>query len=210
MPRDYAPKARRSPPPRSPAEALAAKLLSVAAHSRPALPAFLAGAACGVLGTVLVLYVPALWAEDEADAAAAPPPAGETAALPALVYEFIDRLPNDEVVTGVVPYQPPAPGGETALPSRTYLLQAASFRNRDDADAMRADLILEGMAVAISTVPRPAGGAWHRVLVGPFPGQREMRRALSRLREKDIPAMPILYAPASSTAQSRRNQASPR
>ncbi len=209
MPRDYAPRARRSPPPRSPARALAAKLLGVAARGRPALPAFLAGAASGVLGTVLVLYVPALWAEDEADAAAAAP-AGETAALPALVYEFIDRLPNDEVVTGVVPYQPPAPSGETASPSRTYLLQAASFRNRDDADAMRADLILEGMAVAISTVPRPAGGAWHRVLVGPFPGQREMRRALSRLREKDIPAMPILYAPASSTAQSRRDQASPR
>ena len=209
MPRDYAPKARREPPPRRPAKELAAKLLLAAARCRPALPGFLAGVACGVLGTVLALYVPALWAADEAEAAAAAPVA-EAAALPTLTYEFMDRLPNDEVVTNVVPYQLPAAGGETPSPARTYLLQAASFRNRDDADAMRADLILEGMTVAISTVPRPAGGAWHRVLVGPFPGQREMRRALSRLREKDIPAMPILYAPASSTARQLADQAAPR
>lgn len=209
MPRDYAPKARRKPPPRALGKDLAARMLAVAARCRPALPAFLAGAGCGALGTVLALYVPALWAADEADAAAAPPVA-EAAALPTLTYEFIDRLPNDEVVTNVVPYQPPAAGGGTASPTRTYLLQAASFRNRDDADAMRADLILEGMTVAISTVPRPAGGAWHRVLVGPFPGQREMRRALSRLREKDIPAMPILYAPKSSTARQLADQAAPR
>lgn len=179
---------------------MAAWLLGVAARCRPALPAFLVGAGCGVLGSVLALYVPALWAADEVDAAAAAPVA-EAAALPTLTYEFIDRLPNDEVVTNVVPYQPPPQGSEAASPPRTYLLQAASFRNRDDADAMRADLILEGMTVAISTVPRPAGGAWHRVLVGPFPGQREMRRALSRLRQKDIPAMPILYAPAGSAVR---------
>lgn len=203
MPKDYAPRPRR------PATRNAAKALKeAAARCRPALPAFLAGGASGVLATVLVGYVPPLLAGDEGGTA---PPAAEAASPPALTYEFIDRLPNDEVVTNVVPYQPPGPGGEAAsAPPRTYLLQAAAFRNRDDADAMRADLLLEGMAVSIGTVPRPAGGAWHRVLVGPFAGQRDMRRALSRLRAKDIPAMPILYAPAAAEAGPLAEEASRR
>ena len=168
-----------------------------------------AGAAV-VLG---LLYGPGLvGAYFVADSAAKPP--GEVAAKPALTYEFIDRLPSEEVVTNVVPYVPPplasdesaddsaaaandpssAAPAEAAAPT-PFFLQAASFRHRDDADAMRARLLLEGMQVAVNPVPRPAGGTWHRVLVGPFETKRDMQRALSQLRTKDIPAMPVASVP---------------
>lgn len=144
-----------------------------------------------------------------AESAAAPP--SEAAAKPALTYEFINRLPTEEVVTNVTPYVPPPlasdessaaaaddPSGDApsgAIEPVPYFLQAASFRHRDDADAMRARLLLEGMQVAVNAVPRPSGGTWHRVLVGPFENKREMQRALSQLRTKDIPAMPVAAAP---------------
>lgn len=195
MPKDYAPKARRSKESRGVGKG------SREESTRPVgWPGFVLGLGCGVVATLLAGQLPALWTE-RALPSPAPPAAAEPAADPAPTYEFIDRLPQDEVVTNVVPYTPPEASAAAAEDAavetapRQYLLQAASFRNRDDADAMRADLLLEGMAVAISAVPRPAGGAWHRVLVGPFAGEQEMRRALSRLREKDIPAMPILHSP---------------
>ena len=69
-----------------------------------------------------------------------------------------------------------------------YLLQAASFRNKDDADAMRAALLLEGLNASLDEVRR-ADGALHRVMVGPFASERAMERTLTQLRAKDIPAM---------------------
>ena len=132
-------------------------------------------------------------------AGAAAKPQGEAAGKPALVYEFIHRLPTDEVVTNVTPYVPPASptdDSRAGTESAAYLLQAASFRHRDDADAMRARLLLEGMQVAVNAVPRPGGGTWHRVLVGPFESKREMERTLSELRAKDIPAMQVASTPS--------------
>lgn len=198
MPKDYAAKSRRKTVSRNSAQE------TEAATRRPALSAFVAGAACGVVATLLVGYAPGLWSGSGLRDAGSP--AGQAPAEIAVTYEFMDRLPEDEVVTNVVPFEPPdetdaaataaaaTPAAVTASaePTTTYMLQAGAFRNRDDADALRADLLLEGMTVAINTAPRPAGGAWHRVLVGPFAERQDLRRALSRLREKDIPAMPIL------------------
>ena len=212
MPKDYA---------RSPRKAAASKASGKGASaSRPSLPRppaamrwFGGGMVAGAAVVLGLLYGPGLvGAYFVADSAAKPP--GEVAAKPALTYEFIDRLPSEEVVTNVVPYVPPplasdesaddseaaandpssAAPAEAAAPT-PFFLQAASFRHRDDADAMRARLLLEGMQVAVNPVPRPAGGTWHRVLVGPFETKRDMQRALSQLRTKDIPAMPVASAP---------------
>ncbi len=107
---------------------------------------------------------------------------------PALEYEFITRLPRQQMTVDAEAYQPlPVADREP----REYLLQAASFLNRDDADAMRAQLILEGMDVAVDAVPRSGGGAWHRVLVGPFARKIDMERTLTKLRAKDIPALVV-------------------
>ena len=142
---------------------------------------------------------------------------------PALTYQFMNLLPNEEVLTDVTPFDVAdvadvavgreidiSPANVTApavaahdsvdlsagSPStKEYLLQAASFRNRDEADAMRAELLLEGMVAAVNAVSNPDGGAWHRVMVGPFSSKVEMERTLTRLRSKDISALPVARAP---------------
>ena len=180
---------------------------------------FGAGTLFGAALTLALIYgpaiVPAFVGKTQAQAPTAQP------TQPKLTYEFMNLLPNEEVVTDVTPFvapadalptdvaassgrKPPATPSERATSERAvsgragsakeYLLQAASFRNRDEADAMRAELLLEGMTAAVSAVSSPAGVAWHRVMVGPFPNQAEMERTLTRLRSKDISALPIARA----------------
>ena len=171
---------------------------------------FGAGTLFGAALTLALIYGPALVPAFVGKTQAQAPTVQPT--QPKLTYEFMNLLPNEEVVTDVTPFvapadapatdvaassgrkRSPAAASERAGSAKEYLLQAASFRNRDEADAMRAELLLEGMTAAVSAVSSPAGVAWHRVMVGPFPNQAEMERTLTRLRSKDISALPIARA----------------
>lgn len=189
---DYARKARR--PVRRGALVNRKAVAKIAKKARLARRAFSPGSfVAGVVCCAIAMLV-----VDRAPAGSDSPASAEKAAaqlpndLP-LTYEFIHRLPSDVVQTHVTPYETPAAGASgNASESHVYLLQAASFLRRDDADAMRAELLLEGMEAKVSEVPRKGGGAWHRVLVGPFPDRTEMARALTKLRERDIPALPLV------------------
>ena len=303
MPTDYAPRQKR-PPPKG---GIGKQVL--------ALRSFGAGALCGIASTLALVYLPTLWSNDEAPADDAVEEA--LAAAPSLTYEFMDRLPNEEVATNVTPYEPPAKeaateqddaipkpavsttetqggGGrrEDAAPSKPtepsaweregpaprmkepsaweregpaprmkepsaweregpaprmkepsaweregpaprmkepsaweregpaprmkepsageregpaprmkepplaasktpprqeYLLRTPPFDSRDEADALRARLILEGLSVAVKVVEGEGlEGASHRVVVGPFPNQLAMRQARSALRSDGI------------------------
>ena len=111
-------------------------------------------------------------------------------------WEFIDRLPNTEVKTGVEPVERP-PVAEPG--PREFVLHAAHFFREEDAQVMQAELMLDGMPVSLSTSPRDGGGAWYRVLVGPYSTEPEAQKALGHLRERDIPAQ-ILARPQSVAA----------
>ena len=120
----------------------------------------------------------------------------EDAAVPTVNFEFMYRLPKERVVTDVAPYQQPSdpvtPVVGEADVAMEYLLQAAAFRGRNDADAMRARLILAtNMAVHIESARDPDRGTWHRVLVGPFESRPEMRATLAALREMDVSAIAL-------------------
>ena len=235
MPTDYAPRQKRPPP------------KGAVGKQIPALRSFGAGAACGIALTLALVYLPALLSSDEAPADDAVEEA--IAAAPSLTYEFMDRLPNEEVVTNVTPYEPPAEVEEAAeqveaaeqddappkpaeslaetqdggarskdaapiepaapllasaqrsappkpaaseTPSRQeYLLRTMSFDSRDEADALRARLILEGLAVAVKVVEGEGPeGVSHRVVVGPFPNQLAMRETRTALRAEGIGLSP--------------------
>ena len=167
---------------------------------------FGAGTLFGVVLTVALIYgpdlMPTVIGEAQANAPMSQP------SQPALTYEFMNLLPNEEVVTDVTPFDvtnvqetdtsptnSTVPAGTTRGSAREYLLQAASFRNRDEADTMRAELLLEGMKTVVNTVSNPSGGAWHRVMVGPFSSKRDMERTLTKLRSKDISALPVAHTP---------------
>ena len=228
VPTDYAPRQKRPPP-----GGIGKQVL--------ALRAFGVGALCGIVLTLAFVYLPTLFSNDES------PPDDDVdevavAVAPSLTYEFMDRLPNEEVVTNVTPYEPPvdeavevatatvedeappkaaeplpeAPSAELRLddaPSKPqrpllasapstapptpaaketappeYLLRTESFQNKDEADALRARLILEGLPVAVKVVEVPEDAS-HRVVVGPFPNQVAMRETRSALRAGGIAAL---------------------
>ena len=156
---------------------------------------FAAGVACGAITVLALIHLlPRLTADAAGVAIADEQAAIAEPAQPALTYEFIHRLPREEVVTRLKNYEPPADAAaERDL--REYLLQAASFRSREDADTVRARLMLEGMDVAVESVPQRSGGVWHRVLVGPFATRPGMERARTRLRELDYPALAVERTP---------------
>ena len=234
MPTDYAPRQKRPPP------------KGAVGKQIPALRSFGAGALCGIALTLALVYLPTFLSSDETPADDAVEEA--IAAAPSLTYEFMDRLPIEEVVTNVTPYEPPAEveaeeveaaaeqddaplkldeslaetqdgdarpedtapiepaaplladAQRSALPKpaasetpsrREYVLRTPSFDSRDEADALRARLILAGLAVAVKVVDGEGPeGASHRVVVGPFPNQLAMRETRTALRAEGIGLSP--------------------
>ena len=86
----------------------------------------------------------------------------------------------------------PAEQEETAGATE-YLLQAGSFRLRDDADRMRGWLMLysglpgvQGLSITASAVELQEQGTWHRVLIGPFEDRNAVDQAMAHLRQRDV------------------------
>jgi cell division protein FtsN len=103
-------------------------------------------------------------------------------------FEFGARLRDAEVTTDPDVYANDAnPNLATGM---EYLIQAASFHAMDDAESLRAQLILIGMTVRTTAV-QVADKSWYRVTVGPFPSQAEATRAMTRLHELDLDALLI-------------------
>ena len=62
-----------------------------------------------------------------------------------------------------------------------YLLQVGSFKKSEDADSVRAKLILLNMDAKVEKVTVKSGETWHRVIVGPFTNSSAMANARSTL-----------------------------
>ena len=71
-----------------------------------------------------------------------------------------------------------------------YILQVGSFRNAEDADGMRAQMILLGLE-AYTRPGEVKGEFWHRVLVGPLDSDIKLNRAQDKLAEAGIEAIPL-------------------
>ena len=70
-----------------------------------------------------------------------------------------------------------------------FFLQAGSFRNEQDADRLRAELIISGYAARIESVTVEGSGKWHRVQLGPFNDQTGAERIRQQLASLDIESM---------------------
>ncbi len=137
---------------------------------------FGAGALTGVFLSFLV-YLGTLPPADPgkpAERAAAAP----ESATPQPRYDFYTMLPEQSMESD---YQAPAeerePARAASQPASTYfLLQAGSFRQREDADRRRAELILLGLEPTIQENSSDTG-RWFRVYLGPFDTHAKMSRA---------------------------------
>lgn len=147
-------------------------------------PSFSAGV---VLGAVVVLgaaYLPEFMSREPSDSAA---PTSTPESRPRLTFEFDELLRNSRVTADPEPYAS-APEADGAPDDELILLQAASFRSREDAERLRAALLLMDLPAATSDITLTSGH-WYRVTVGPFDSRVQAQRALTRLRENDIAAI---------------------
>ncbi|MDP5063076.1 MAG: SPOR domain-containing protein [Haliea sp.] len=105
------------------------------------------------------------------------PAAAEAQAPPKPRFDFYTLLPEQTIDVEVEPSAMTAP-----LPSaspqvtESFVLQAGSFRQREDADRRRAELLLLGLD---PNVEESTGnnGRWFRVYLGPFSTHAQMSRA---------------------------------
>ena len=110
---------------------------------------------------------------------------------PAERYDFYEMLPNFEVVVpereAAVRRDLPAAPVEKA---GSYVLQAGSFREFNEADRVRAQLALQGIESKVQRVSVDSD-TWHRVRIGPITDLKELNRIRDRLREADMDVLVI-------------------
>ena len=130
-------------------------------------------------------------------------PAGDASRIepPKTNFDFYRLLPRTEVRVDDADLpggRPPAPGQTAARPPATdgretaatpearpsdpreYRVQVGSFRERREADRLRAELALGGFESSIRTADT-ANGTWHRVMLGPFRGRAAAEAAKARV-----------------------------
>ena len=113
----------------------------------------------------------------------------------ALRFDFYTILPNQEVV---IPDPEPSakkkakPKDKKAqpVPEGVYYLQVGSFRKFDEANGMRAQVILLGTEASIQSVTLDRD-TWHRVRVGPYKNLARLREVRQRLRDNKIETLLI-------------------
>ena len=97
-----------------------------------------------------------------------------------LTQESIDEV-QDQVEPAADVRKPPT---ATELPE-PYLLQAGSFRQHDDAERRRAQLLLLGLEPVIEETSS-SNGIWFRVYLGPFESRELMVRARGLTTNQNI------------------------
>ena len=112
-------------------------------------------------------------------------------------YDFFTVLPEMEVIVPEQVLRNDAqplnarPGDNT---SGTYILQAGSFRNRSDAEQMKARLALLGTVANIQVVT-VNGTIWHRVRIGPVEGARRTDGVRMMLQDNGIETLVLKGSP---------------
>lgn len=129
----------------------------------------------------------------QAAAPAAVAPAPPLAPKPAPHFEFYEVLPSGEAPKPLAPAEaPPAPAAETIPPAGSTLLQVGAFQNLRDADSLKAQLALLGLAGLVQ--PGQVNGInWFRVRVGPFIDPTQLEQTRATLRQHGFEAMPVRY-----------------
>ena len=143
-------------------------------------PSFSSGAIFGAVLVLLAAYLPE-WLET-------PPGSKEQAATnapvaPSVTFEFPDILKDREIPVDTSPYQ--TESSKQSDKPNSYKVQAASFRDRGEADELRANLLLSNLPADV-VISDGDTGRWFRVTLGPFDRRVDANRALTQLRERGI------------------------
>ncbi|CAM3758109.1 SPOR domain-containing protein [Parendozoicomonas haliclonae] len=112
----------------------------------------------------------------------------KTADKPAPVKEKPKPKPESKPAT-----QPSKPAVVERTPKPAaqgqYLLQAGSFRSSQDADRLRAQLIITGHEARVETVTVRGKETWHRVQLGPFSDEASAESVRQQLAGQGLETM---------------------
>ncbi len=110
-------------------------------------------------------------------------------------FEFYTILSELEVFVPEPEIEPEKPANKPWQPdnkpinnAKKYLLQAGSFKSHEDAERLKANLALLGVLASIQSVTINAD-SWHRVRIGPFSSNLQLRETLGTLKQNNIHAM---------------------
>jgi cell division protein FtsN len=101
--------------------------------------------------------------------------AAAVTAHPAVLQSRITAAPASRLLSK--PSRPPS----TQTPKRTYMVQVAAFKVRQDAEHMKGMLILKGFSANVVPVSHQTRGIWYRVVVGPY-----INRALAQKAQETL------------------------
>ncbi len=116
------------------------------------------------------------------------PETGKGDSLPKPRFDFYQLLKESEVVVT----RPSTEGAAKTIPppdanaTTEFILQVGSFKSPQDADRLRAELLLLNLHTRVETVTVRNGEIWHRVLVGPFTSSASLSKARNTLSNNNI------------------------
>jgi len=111
-------------------------------------------------------------------------------------FNFYTILPELEVLIPESETQPPKsrPAGSHNEEHKKYVLQAGSFKNKSDAEKLKASLALLGFVANIQNVT-VNDTTWHRVRIGPYSQSNDLYDKIDQLQQNGIKAMPMELKP---------------
>lgn len=111
--------------------------------------------------------------------------------IPKPRFDFYQLLKDSEVAKLEPPDAPITPVTSDEL----YTLQAGSFRDPNNADRLRAELLLLNLETRIETVKARNAETLHLVIVGPFNSKNQVAKARGLLASKDIDSLVLKQNP---------------
>ncbi len=152
-------------------------------------PWFVSGMVCGILLSGLAWLALQQPETIEAIEAATAPVTQER---PKPRFDFYTLLPEQRIDVELEPDTVATERPEPVISQ--FLLQAGSFKQEDDADRRRAELILLGLEASIKAATTD-NGQWYRVYIGPFESRSKLQSARSLTAQQGIDTL-LLKRPA--------------
>ncbi len=95
-------------------------------------------------------------------------------------FDFYELLKDSDIP--VLTQEEPEESATSEPKQKTeYLLQVASFKSKEDAEQLRASLLLLNLDAYTENAKIRNGEVWHRVIVGPFTSKSKLSKARSIL-----------------------------
>ncbi|ACE83308.1 SPOR domain-containing protein [Cellvibrio japonicus] len=114
--------------------------------------------------------------------------------IPKPRFDFYKLLQESETIVPASETNSPEDKPAAEKDTTEYILQVGSFPGAEDADKLRAQLILINLDARIEKVEIRKGEIWHRVVVGPFASQAALTKARTTLVNNQYNALVLKRA----------------